>query len=52
MKLFVEAHLKIMLGGTFDVLNERSLKNGVLALVVHIAVGVLSNTTNPTRPTT
>jgi hypothetical protein len=27
-----------MLGGTVDVLIERSLKNGVLALVLHTAV--------------
>jgi hypothetical protein len=38
MKLFVEAYLRVMLGGTVDVLIERSLKNGVLALVLHTAV--------------
>jgi hypothetical protein len=38
MKLFVEAYLKIILRGTVDVLIERSLKNGVLALVLHTAV--------------
>jgi hypothetical protein len=38
MKLFVEVYLRIMLGGTVDVLIERSLKNGVLALVLYMAV--------------
>jgi hypothetical protein len=38
MKLFVEAYLRVMLGGTVDVLIERSLKNGVLALALHTAV--------------
>jgi hypothetical protein len=38
VKLFVEAYLRVMLGGTVDVLIERSLKNGVLALVLHTAV--------------
>jgi hypothetical protein len=41
MKLFVEAYLRVMLGGTVDVLIERSLKNGVLALVLHTAVVVV-----------
>jgi hypothetical protein len=40
MKLFVEAYLRVMLGGTVDVLIERSLKNGVLALVLHTAVPI------------
>jgi hypothetical protein len=38
VKLFVKAYLRVMLRGTLDVLIERSLKNGVLALVVHGAV--------------
>jgi len=40
MKLFVEAYLRIMLGRTVDVLIERLLKNGVLALVLYMAVGL------------
>jgi hypothetical protein len=48
MKLFVEAYLRVMLGGTVDVLIERSLKNGVLALVLHTAVGQLDDSTLPT----
>jgi hypothetical protein len=45
MKLFVKAYLRVMLGGTVDVLIERSLKNGVLALVLHTAV--LAQTSQP-----
>jgi hypothetical protein len=41
VKLFVEAYLRVMLGGTVDVLIERSLKNGVLALVLHTAVKMI-----------
>jgi hypothetical protein len=32
--------LRVMLRGTVDVLIERSLKNGVLALILHTAVQV------------